>query len=300
MRTKNPKKRPPLRTLITPTPRPSAGGRGTGYSLDFREFVLAAHDGNQNNNDFIKNQQAAGLYPHRSTVNRWTRRRQGFGTFRPFRRTGNARATVLVYEPLLHLALWRVLWPRGNAHEANIFLHHAGGRQWFYQPSQIYRAEDRIGLSRKRGSVTARQALLPINMQIRWNYWNLPFPFGIADIERKDLIDLDEAALFEETCNRGQGKAHITRRVRDIGAYGHSQKTTILLAISGEEATPAQSSRRWIETWEEGGTTIERMYFFIRRILNDIGPGTINNQKCFTMDNLNSHRWVHILSIPLI
>lgn len=289
--TKNPKKRPPLRTLVTPTPRPSQGGRGTGYSQDFREFVIDAHDqGHHINNAFFQQQRFEGKFPCKRTVQNWKQRRAVYGHYRRFRRTGNKFATVLVTEQLIHLALWRVLWPRGTAHEANIFLHHAGGRQRFYQPSQIYRAEDRIGLSRKRGSVTARQALLPINVQIRWNYWHLNYPAGIADIAREDLIDLDEAAIFAETCNRGQGKAYLSRRVRDIGLYGHSQKTTILVAISGEPAIPGQPSRRWIETWEQGGTTIERMRDFLQRMLNDIGPGTPGNQKCFTMDNLNAHR----------
>lgn len=289
--TKNPKKRPPLRTFLAPIPRPSAGGRGSGYSHDFRELVLDAYQQDYHlNNAFFANQKAQGKFPHRSTVYRWKQRLQNYGHFRPFRRTGNNRATVLTFEPLIHLALWRVLWPRGNAHEANVFLYHAGGCQRFYQPSQIYKAEDRLGFSTKRGSVTARQALLPINIQLRFNYWYMNYPYGIANIPREDIIDLDEAALFEETCNRGTGKAHLTNRVRDVGAYGHSQKTNILVAISGENATPNQDSRRWIDTWEQGGTTIERMHRFMSRILRDLGPGIPGNQKCFTMDNLNAHR----------
>lgn len=289
--TKKPKRRPPLRTFTAHAPRPSAGGRGSGYSYNFRELVLDARDqGHHEGNAFFALQKAEGKFPHKSTVSRWVQRKQQFGHFRRYRRTGNARATVLTFQPLLHLALWRILWPRGNAHEANVFLYHAGGCQRFYQPSQIYKAEDRLGLSNKCASITARQALLPINLQLRFNYWYLNYPYGIANIARQDIIDLDEAALFVETCNRGRGKAHLTRRVRDVGAYGHSQKTNILVAISGEDATPIQDARRWIDTWENGGTTIERMYRFMSRILRDLGPGVPGNQKCFTMDNLNSHR----------
>ena len=42
--------------------------------------------------------------------------------------------------------------------------------------------------------------------------------------------------------------------------------------------------------WEDGGTTIIKFVEFIQRILNDIGPGTPGNRRCFTMDNLTAHR----------
>jgi len=208
---------------------------------------------------------------------------------------------------LINLALWRVLYPRGTLHKANVWLHHAGGRVRFYQPSQISKAEDSIGLSLKRASTTARQAHLPINIQLRYNYWYLPCPFGIANIPRSRIVDWDEAALFLELANRGAGKAHLERRCRDIGPYGHSQKLNILTAISGEDPTPLHPARRWIETWEEGGTTTNRTVAFIRRIINDLGPGTPNNFYVFTCDNLNAHRslvvqqhtgpWIALLNI---
>ena len=42
--------------------------------------------------------------------------------------------------------------------------------------------------------------------------------------------------------------------------------------------------------WTEGGTTTVKFVDFIQRILNDIGPGTPQRRRCFTMDNLDSHR----------
>ena len=47
-----------------------------------------------------------------------------------------------------------------------------------YSPSQISEAETWIGLTRKKGSTTAYQALLPINKLKRWAFWNLPYPHG--------------------------------------------------------------------------------------------------------------------------
>jgi hypothetical protein len=63
----------------------------------------------------------------------------------------------------------------------------------------------------------------------------------------------------------------------------------ILTAISGEDPTPLRPARRWIETWEEGGTTPNRTGAFIRPIINDLGPGTPNNFYVFTCENLNAH-----------
>ena len=141
-----------------------------------------------------------------------------------YRRTGNSRATVLRGSETVKLAWLMAVFPRINAAEINVFLYNSIGRIRFYSPSQIYRTQDRIGLSRKRSSTTAVQAALPINQQKRWSYWNLPYLFGIADIRTVDIIDLDEAAVFAETANRGHGKSHLSTRCRDDGIYGHSQK----------------------------------------------------------------------------
>ena len=134
-----------------------------------------------------------------------------------------------------------------------------------------------LGLSSKHVSTTARQAMFPINRQIRFNYWYLPCPFGIANIPRWRIIDLDEAALFVELAIRGRGKAHLSCRAREVGPYGHSEKLNILVAICGKDYTPGHQGRRWTETWTHGGTTITKFLRFIQRILQDIGHGTPAN-----------------------
>ena len=63
------------------------------------------------------------------------------------------------------------------------------------------------------------------------------------------------------------------------------QFKTLLLAVRGDPANPD----RWFDTWLEGGTTVDRFYLFIQRILNDLGPGRPGNVFTFTMDNLNAH-----------
>ena len=282
--------RPRLRTAVRARPHPSGRGRSDGYAHEFRLPAVRVEFNGLARNHEIRQMRLMHLWCSRASVYRWRMRNQIYGHMRRFRRTGNNRATVLRGYASLHLAFWWALWPRGNHHEANVWLFHAGGGMRFYQPSQISLAEDRIGLSSKRASTTARQAMLPINLQLRYNYWFLPCPYGIANIPRHRIIDLDEAALFVESSNRSMGKAHLSRRVREVDPYGHSEELNILCAICGEDAQPGRPSRRWVDTWSEGGTTIARFISFIRRVLQSIGQGTPNNFYVFTMDNLNSHR----------
>ena len=47
---------------------------------------------------------------------------------------------------------------------------------------------------------------------------------------------------------------------------------------------------RWLELWQDGGTTITRFSDYICRIIDDIGPGMLVCRRTFIMDNLNSHQ----------
>ena len=103
----------------------------------------------------------------------------------------------------------------------------------FYHPSQLLWAEDRLEFSGKRGSTTARQALLVINLAKQEMYWFEPYPVGFVDISRVDLIDIDEVGIFLETVERKIGKLSIRNQVREEGPYNQSIKYTLMMAISG-------------------------------------------------------------------
>ena len=189
-----------------------------------------------------------------------------------------------------YLAYYRLLFPKVHHDEINAFLYYVGGMDRLYVASQISRAEDRIGLSTKVGSTTAFQAYTPRNLKIRRNYWTAEFPFGMVGIRRRDLIDIDEFGAFVEMPNRTSGKARVGRRVREIGPYNHSSRLNVMMAISGEEATADRVAPRWLMMWTEGGTDVDRFLVFMQQILAEIGVGTPGNRKCFTMDNLISHK----------
>jgi hypothetical protein len=122
-------------------------------------------------------------------------------------------------------------------------------------------------------------------MQWRHNYFNMNYPFGIRNVDPRFRIDLDEASGSVDGVNRTYGTCLVGTRAREVGPYSKSDKVTLLLAIRGDPANPD----RCFDIWGEGGTTVDRFYTFIQRILNSLGPGTAASRFCFTMDNLNSH-----------
>jgi len=184
------------------------------------------------------------------------------------------------------LALYRDSLPKATQAEVSAFLAVMNEHDPMYQPyspSQITRAEDMLNLTRKRGSTMSFQAYDRFNLQWRDNYWNMPYPYGMADIKARDIIDIDEAGMELISANRRHGKAHRGERVREAGPYSKTGKVNILPAISDDSDNPD----RWHEIWSGGGNTITLFIDVIRRIIGDIGPGTSICRRCFTFNNLS-------------
>ena len=249
---------------------------------------------------FIRELRHRHILPSQPTQCRWESLQQHLGHYCSCRRMGNNFATRLRGFDLILLAIYQMIYPKVNAANINAFLYRCnyGNINFqFYSHSQICKAESLIGLSRKAGSTTAYQALLPRNIQKRYNYWNYPYPIGIANCRWCQMIDLDECGLFLETANRKHGKAYVGLRVGEPGPYSKTEKWNLLMAVCGEEGVIGNPSRRWTRLWLEGGMTVDVMYTFISEILNDIGPARPGNWYCFTMDNLNAHRNVGVLAL---
>ena len=193
----------------------------------------------------------------------------------PKRHTGNKIAERAIKGiPLILLAVYRAVFPKAQRCEIKAFLFraHSGhiAEPFIYDQAAITRAEADLGLSWKKGSTTAYQAMRPENQYKRWGYWNLPCPHGIADIPRNRIIDFDEAGVFVETANRNYGKAHITSRVRQTGNYGHGQKNTLLMAISG-----GPDGRHWVDYSDRAGTSAYDYYLFVHRVCTSIGHAQV-------------------------
>ena len=191
--------RPLLQHPIDNQPRPAVA-EGEAYPQAMRNLVMWTEENHGADDDVLLHARNEYLWPCERTISRWVERQQQEGHYRRYRRTGNKRATVLCGRALFHLAYYRILFPKANQYEANAFVYNVTGR--LYSPSQITRAEDMLGLSRKCASTTAYQASLPRNLQIRWNYWNEVYPAGMVGIRREDIIDIDEFGAFTEQANR--------------------------------------------------------------------------------------------------
>ena len=209
-------------------------------------------------------------------------------------------ASVLRGHNLVLLAMYRVVYPKATHAEINAFLFRAnfGNPTFrFFSHSQISRAENILNLTKKWSSTTAYQAFLPINILKRWRFWHMPYPFGIADIRRDDIIDIDEAGIFLETADRQAGKAYKNVRVCSGGPYSKTEKWNIIMGVSGEEGNPQNPSHRWRMLWLQGGTTIKRVVHFVTMILGDIGHAIPQRRYCFTMDNLAAHHNVAVAAV---
>ena len=202
--------RKPLQTPVPLRPHP-AFGVGHAYSHDFRLFANHLYRHDQEYQPIIRQAQARYLFPSDRTLRRLENRNRTHHHLRRWRWTGNNFATVLRGVDNYMLAYWRSIWPKSTHAEMNTLLFNSQLARGepnprFFSPSQLSRAEDKLGLSAKRASTTAYQALLPRNITKRWIYWNCNYPAGIADIPKDDWIDYDEAAIFVETANRKSGK----------------------------------------------------------------------------------------------
>lgn len=238
--------------------------------------------------------QQQHLLPNNDTIRRWRRQEEELGHFRACVRNGNgSHGPRLRGVDLILLAIFRSVYPKSTAAEVNAFLYEAnyGNVNFrFYTNSQITEAEQFIGLTRKKGSTTAYQAYLEVNLRKRWVYWNLPYPLGIANHSASLIIDLDECGIFLESTDRQHGKAYSGVRVEAPGPYSKTDKWNMAMAICGENGGPGRPSRRWNRMWLDGGTTTERVVNFVHDILQDIGPARPGNFFIFTWDNLNSHK----------
>ena len=243
--------------------------------------------------------RAAKRFPSIWSVQRYKRRLVWEGNVAPYRHTGNRRATVLRGINLILLAYFRVVFPKALLAEVAAFLWNAWGR--FQNPPILYtlpdisKAKTRLGLTRKKGSTTAYQAFLPQNLARRQAFGTRPWLYGIADIDRADMIDIDESAFFLETTNWGYGKAIVNDQARQAGNYGHSTKWTPIMAAAGQPGP----NDWYAEFTRRPGTDIVTFANFVQTVLNMIGPGAPGNRRCLTFDNITAHKHPVVLQMIL-
>ena len=134
-----------------------------------RALVMAVRQAGASADPLIDQLRAQHVLSSRRTESRWVNLVVNNGHYRKCCHTGNNRARLLRGHDLILLALYRLAYPKANAAEINAFFY----MFWFYSPSQISKAEEQLGLTKKRESTTAFQAYLPINKFKRWCNLNL-------------------------------------------------------------------------------------------------------------------------------
>lgn len=286
---KNAKTRPPAKTVIKRNSAPRK--RREAYSRDMRLVALLRH-ANGAEDAIVQFQRQLYVYPSLGSIRRWRRKHTREGTFYEYRPNGNRRAYVLRGVDLILLALYLQCYPHATGLEKIAFLFRATGT--WYNEGQLTKAEQRIGISRKKASTDAQQASQPRYLLQRQCFWHLPYPFGIADISCELMIDLDEAKIIIEHANRKFGKCTMQRRCRKTGLYGHGKGRILLLAIRAD-------GTRWYEFVDQPGTDVTLFLSLINRILADIGPWAPGRPRyCFTMDNLIVHHHPQVIAAILL
>jgi hypothetical protein len=167
----------------------------------------------------------------KSTIERWIRRVQ------PEVKTGNKAMPELSGEYETMLVFHRLVFPRATADEVIAFIAQNAVVKRIFSRQRIYEADARLGLTKKKVSVTAYQALTPHNQARRRLFWTAPPPVGIAGVPVACLIDMDECAIHLSCVNRGYGKSVVGVRVRDARHYQRTDKWTLMLAIDAQGLT---------------------------------------------------------------
>ncbi|KAK1735686.1 hypothetical protein QTG54_013849 [Skeletonema marinoi] len=278
--------------------RPHASRGGRAYPKEVREMVIEMMLSGgiaTVKSQVVKQLRAQKKFPVLQTCRRWLRQHLMRGHVLPKRKTGNKVATrEITGEALVQLALYRVVRPHARLYEVRAYLANRFPNVKPYSNSQICRAEQRLGLSRKAASSTSQEAYSPKNLMKRKMYWEYPYPLGVAGEKTADIIDIDEARFKLESADRSYGKVAREFRCNLKGRYKKGDPgTNLILAISGDDHNPISFHQQFTE----GGTDLFRFYCFMSDLIDFLEENYPNRSFLFTMDNLNIHKHPIILNL---
>jgi hypothetical protein len=107
-------------------------------------------------------------------------------------------------------------------------LNHFGAQISQTQISLISRSLKVLGFTKKKLS----HVHIKRNEEVRKMWWQLPSPYGVVDVPRALLIDIDETGVVLFTTERGWGHALRGQRAVTKSPPAKGKKYTLLLAIS--------------------------------------------------------------------
>jgi len=211
--------------------------------------------------------------------------------------TGNKRRQGMPGHHRLLLACFKKVFPHASAAQCAVYIAIHSDDNQVFTDQQISKALKDMKLTRKVASTTAYQAFTDRNLRLHHAFWNNPYPSGICDTQRKDLIDIDECGFELKDAGLSFGHAVRGMRVRKVGNYGRGTcKITLILAIEpGDPNKPAdvegsiEKPRLWYRLSTDKGTSTETYTDFLIDYLMDKFDDN-ENQRTLMHDNLSSHK----------
>ena len=291
------KVRLPLGTREEATKHPSRGGNP--YSQEYRLLVISIYqEGGWQalctpEYDALR---ALKKFPCRSTCKSWIRLQEHYGHIFPKRKSGNKFSTrEITGVDLFNLTIcYRMMRPKAYINEVRAYVNNMNPANPPYLHSQIHRAEQKLGLSRKVGSSTSVEAYRPINMLKRQRYWQMAFPYGIRGEDINTIIDIDESAYKLQSQDRKRGKTVRCKRCNTRGMYNKGAgKVSLILGICGD----GEEGLAFHRLYPQGGTNLWRFYTFMSDFIDFLEENRPGQSFCFTMDNLNIHKHPVILDL---
>jgi hypothetical protein len=158
-----------------------------------------------------------------------------------------------------------------------------------YSQSQIVKAEQRFGLSRKVAYLPSNLAHSELNMHWHHLYHNTAFPDGVLGERMCDIIHLDESKFKTEDQNHKFGKVVREKQCDTARKYiNRSQGVDLLMAISGNERMDQAFS--FHKCYTEGTYDLWQFSNYIDELCNWLAEHHPGRLFLFTMDTLNLHR----------
>ena len=146
-------------------------------------------------------------FPALITCNRWIDLVYETGDICPKRTTGNRYSQRKILRDVLEkLALLHSVFQKATISACRAYLFNIDATVDSYSHSQLHRAEELLGLTRKAASTTADLTYSPINLTKRDNYWQQPPSLGMVGVATADIIGIDEASFKLEHQNQSYEK----------------------------------------------------------------------------------------------
>ena len=199
---------------------------------------------------------------------------------------------------MLLMVIGNFVYPDANCNELAAFIVRNGGG--VYSRQDILSRLREIDIVRKKCSTEAYDAFLPVNIEKCQDFFQQPPPLGVVGLQRRQLMDFDEAAMSLETVRTKYGYMHKLVQCRRIGHYVKGRKLTLMIAIKpGDPTIPPhrdgsiENPSRWFRVSYVSGTTTYRFADFLTEVNTSLdnhpADGDLDKNRVYMWDNLQSH-----------